>query len=118
MLRRVVIGVTAGCVLWVALAEADILYRFRGANRHVPKSERGVADAVMTGVAFAAWPVQLGGYFLVWGESPPSWAQGRAANVAIGLILYGALGAMTGAICRRGRMTVRPSEQKCKAQAD
>ncbi len=101
MRRRVITGIVAGWVLWVALAATEFAYH--DARGHIPKSVRGAVDVVMTGVACAAWPVGFVGYFFIWGEGPPAWLRYWAPNVAIGLAIYGTLGAMAGAIYARRR---------------
>lgn len=54
----------------------------------------------MSIVAFAAWPMALGGW-LMWGEG--WWIFSLPANVAVGLALYGVLGLAVGAIYGRWR---------------
>jgi hypothetical protein len=106
MRRRVITGMVAGWVLWVALVAMDLAYR--DARGQIPQSMRGAVDVVMTGVAFAAWPVGYVGYFFIWGEGPPAWLRHWAPNVVIYLAIYGTLGAMAVAIYQRARIKVQP----------
>ncbi|WP_428306525.1 hypothetical protein [Lacipirellula sp.] len=54
----------------------------------------------MSIVAFAAWPMALGGW-LMWGEG--WWILDIGPNIAIGLALYGALRLLAGTACDRVR---------------
>ncbi|MCC6492583.1 MAG: hypothetical protein IT424_06135 [Pirellulales bacterium] len=56
--------------------------------------------------AVASMPVSFGGWVFVWGDGPgqpPAWATTMWFSVLLGLVLYGALGALAAAVWSRFR---------------
>ena len=94
-MRRYIIRILAGWTFWLVLLAIYYGYQFWGRG-FVPKLARSAVEFVMSIVAFAAWPMALGGW-LTWGEG--WWLFNVQANVAVGLVLYGVLGLVVGAAC-------------------
>jgi hypothetical protein len=105
-MSRRLIGMLAGWATWVAFVAMAFYYR--DARKFVPQSVRDVSDFLMLGVELAALPVGLGGWIWVWGDAgPPWWAKGWAQHVAIGLIVFGTVGALGSSLFTRRQFGLR-----------
>lgn len=100
MRRHLFIGMLCGWALWLAFAVVEFLYeQFRTS---IPNSVEDVTNFIYLCINIAVWPMELGGW-MIWGDGNwPAWA-GWPLNIAIGLMLWGTLGAITGAIYGHGR---------------
>ena len=99
-IKRICVGVA----VWLTMVA--VYYGYEAFGRAlVPKVIRRAVDFVMTVEGVATWPVALGGWLFVWGdgEQPPRWVTGMPFNVAVGLVIYGGLGLVVGALWSRLR---------------
>ena len=97
MRRHLVIGMLAGWALWGVLFA--IAYMYLAGGGFLP-------GIVGFPAAVIALPIAWGGWVYIWGDGPgqpPTWATTMWLSVVFGLVLYGALGAMAGAIYARIR---------------
>jgi len=103
MRRYLVIGMLAGWALWPTLIVAA--YGIDASERFAPQwvIRSDIPDTLASVLIVAAWPVAAGGWLFIWGDGPqpPEWVTGWPFNVAVGLLLYGTLGAIAGAIYAR-----------------
>lgn len=96
-----------GWAFWIACVAIFSLYGDY-AHKLVPKSVRAIPDFLMIGVGLVAHPIELGGWIFVWGDNgPPRWANGRAADVSVGLLASGILGALGSPLFVRHRLRLR-----------
>jgi len=91
--------ILAGWAVWLTMVALYYSYEAFG-RALMPKAIRRAVDVAMTIEGVATWPVALGGWLFVWGdgEQPPRWVTGMPFNVAVGLVLYGVLGLVIGAL--------------------
>jgi len=103
MSRQYIIGVLSGWTLWIALYASA--FAVEASETYFPKFLRDadVPDTLGTVLLVAAVPVAAGGWLFIWGDGPqpPEWVTGVPFNVAVGLLLYGALGVIAAAIYAR-----------------
>jgi hypothetical protein len=97
MRRQLINGMLAGCALWGVLFVIGYLHLAGGGF---------LPGVVGFWAAVIALPIAWGGWVFVWGDGPgqpPAWATTFWFSVVFGLLLYGTLGAMTGALYARIR---------------
>ncbi|BBO34584.1 hypothetical protein [Lacipirellula parvula] len=98
-----IVGMLAGWALWAAFFAVAYVVMQRG-TAILP--EPGVFKNLISVITIAAMPIAIGGFLFVWGDGagqPPPFMTTMWFNIVFGLILYGALGAMAGAIYGRLR---------------
>jgi hypothetical protein len=93
-MRRYIVRIFAGWAFWLAMLAIYESYQYWGRG-HVPKMLRETVEFAIGIIAFAAWPMAVGGW-LAWGEG--WWIFSIPANIAVGLVLYGVLGVGVGVI--------------------
>jgi hypothetical protein len=103
MRRKYLLGMLIGWALWLAIIAAA--YGADASERYAPQwvKRADIPDMLATVLIVAAVPIKYGGWLLTWGDGgqPPEWVTGWPLNVAVGLILYGALGIVVAAILTR-----------------
>jgi hypothetical protein len=93
-----------GWVFWIACVATFSIYGDY-ALKLIPNSVRTIPDFLMIGVGLIAHPIGLGGWIWVWGDNgPPQWASGRTADVIVGLVASGVLGAFGSSLFVRHRL--------------
>jgi hypothetical protein len=110
MSRHFVVGVLAGWALWAAVFA--IGYGYLTGDGLVIGGRTGFAAAVLS------MPVSFGGWVYIWGDGPgqpPAFVNALWFTVLLGLVLYGALGAMAAAVYARLRN--RPKDKDAGAHA-
>jgi hypothetical protein len=109
-MRRYLIRIFAGWVFWATLYAAA--FAVEASEIYWPRLLRDadVPDMLGTACLVAAMPVAAGGWLFVWGDGPQPepWVTGVPFNVAVGLLLYGVLGLVVGAIYSRWRSPKNP----------
>ena len=106
-MSRRLIGMILGWAFWIACVAIFSIYNDY-ARKLVTKSLRAILDFLMIGVGLVAHPIELGGWIFVWGDNgPPRWASGRAADVTVGLLVSGILGALGSPLFARHRLRFR-----------
>jgi hypothetical protein len=104
-MRRYLIRVLAGWTLWAVLYAAA--FAVEASETYWPRLLRDadLPDMLGTVLIVAAMPVAAGGWLFVWGDGPQPepWVTGVPFNVAVGLLLYGIVGLVAGAIFSRLR---------------
>ena len=109
-MRHHIIHILAGWALWAGLYAAAFAVESSETSWPRLLRDADVPDMLGTVLIVAAMPVAAGGWLFVWGNGaqPESWVTGLPFNVTVGLVLYGVLGLIVGAIYGRLRKRSAP----------